>query len=115
MNKDAQMVAIARACGLQLGVDESGKVMGRAKLVLGGNVGHWDEWEPLPDYLNDLNACHEMEKVLTDKQRLTYGNWLVKLCGSWIKALSAEPDKKCEAFLRTIGQWHPSDDRGGAK
>jgi hypothetical protein len=67
----------------------------------------------LPDYYNDLNACHEMEKKLNEKKVWEYRNILMSIVykdltgpsrgsGAVIHATSAQ---RCEAFLRTIGKW----------
>lgn len=80
-----------------------------------------------PDYPNDLNACHEMEKVI-----LTGNDWRVRLerysnqlmttmhatdfgridvafkrdaVGRRYFTVHATARQRCEAFLRTIGQW----------
>lgn len=63
---------------------------------------------PVPDYPNDLNACHEMEKVLNAHQRYLYVNRIAetkyKLDDAWHHA-HATASQRCEAFLRTIGKW----------
>ena len=63
----------------------------------------------LPDYLADLNACHEMEQVLTHDQRIDYMEWLGLSSGehwhkvwAYVQATSAE---RCTAFIRTLGLW----------
>lgn len=78
---------------------------------------HWGETElvesicshqNLPDYLNDLNACHEMEKVLTDDQLEDYADHLHKWVASGsigVAALRATAAQRCEAFLRTLNLW----------
>ena len=67
-----------------------------------------------PNYAADLNACHEFVKTLSDDQRREY---ILRLClgddwrkgeinmQSCIYAESALPKDRCEAYLRTIGQW----------
>lgn len=60
MNKQEQRIAIAKACGKKV-----------RKITY--NRGLATSWvsetnEPIPDYLNDLNAMHEAEKVLDDDQ-----------------------------------------------
>lgn len=55
-----------------------------------------------PNYPSDLNACHEMEKVLTYEQICDYGDWLPKDDWGLIHATAAQ---RAEAFLRTIGKW----------
>lgn len=64
--------------------------------------------DPLPDYLNDLNAMHEAEKVLMQAQDYDYRTeTLPKVCGdsSGLIALTATAAQRAEAFLRTIGKW----------
>ncbi len=63
-----------------------------------------DNTAELPDYLNDLNACHEMEKVMTRDQ--VYEYWVLLSDQSSIprSVLSPAPER-CESFLRTIGKW----------
>ena len=90
MTPDKQRAAIAQACGI---------------------VTH-DHWGPLyrtpqglvrvcPDFLNDLNAMHEAEKVLTADQWHKYD----RLNGwKW----NATATQRAEAFLRTIGKWEES-------
>lgn len=75
-----------------------------------------------PDYLNDLNAVHELEERLDDRQREQYGDLLAtRFCGFhyidyegwdggedpsgffWMAHLTAA--QRCEALLRTIGRW----------
>lgn len=59
----------------------------------------------VPDYPNDLNACHDMESALTEEQWKTY---CVPLGGRntyWSgakKMLHATPLQKCEAFLKAV-------------
>lgn len=118
MKPEAQRIAIAEACGwcgpyserewlLDYG-REGGDVYG--KCVGTQPDGYRDQ---VPDYLSDLNAMHEAEKVLTDAQWGPYCVILNKLscrvqcenthaCGYTIAATSAQ---RAEAFLRTIWKW----------
>jgi hypothetical protein len=57
------------------------------------------------DYLSDLNAMHEAEKVLTDEQDREYRGKLVEVCGSLADALCATAAQRAEAFLRTLNLW----------
>ena len=61
---------------------------------------------PVPDYLNDLNAMHEAEKVLTVQQRgeMTL-NIMHSNCDGYWPQLHATAQQRAEAFLRTIGKW----------
>ena len=112
MTQEAQRVAIAEACG-------------------------WTEIEPctccdgvsrgytptpgaykkhLPDYLNDLNACHKMEKMLTGEQAELFEDELFDIAKAkndvmknplpWrFSVCHATAAQRAEAFLRTIGKW----------
>lgn len=85
-------------------------------------------YHDLPNYPEDLNACHEMEKALTPDQQYNYGELLASLVrkpeleaakregqdeddqfplnGFGHFALATIPAiQRCEAFLRTIGKW----------
>ena len=60
----------------------------------------------LPDYLNDLNAMHEAEKVLWDTgNSMEFTNQLVGIADDHLMCLShATAAQRAEAFLRTIGK-----------
>lgn len=97
MTEEAQRIAIAEACGKSA----------TRKTVFGETV-PTNGWN-LPDYLNDLNAMHEAEKMLTRQQMLTYQEDIWKVShapefASWgyIHATAAQ---RAEAFLRTKGLW----------
>jgi hypothetical protein len=96
MTPEQQRISIAVACGWL-------KVHGHS--VAG-----------IPDYLNDLNAMHEAEKVLTDEiendEFERYCKKLSELCcpikcgGSGCGfTITATASQRAEAFLRTIGKW----------
>ncbi len=59
----------------------------------------------IPDYLNDLNAMHEAEKMLNRESGYHeiggYGLYLVALEHN----ASATARQRAEAFLRAIGRW----------
>jgi hypothetical protein len=61
----------------------------------------------LPDYLNDLNAMHEAEKILANRYWTRYCQYLAELGGGSVRFMSvhATASQKAEAFLRTIGKW----------
>lgn len=71
-----------------------------------------------PDYLNDLNAAHEMEAVLLNEQRRTYVELLIathplhydfrtsddsRMAAYFI--VTATAAQRAEAFLKTLGLW----------
>ena len=72
---------------------------------------HIENSAPLPDYLNDLNAMHEAEKVLTEKgvnPWWTYVDWINRhnlTPFGQSTAAHATAAQRAEAFLRTIGKW----------
>jgi hypothetical protein len=72
--------------------------------------------DQLPDYFNDLNAVHELEKVLTDEQWPEYREELrtiviggIRLVSQWCKTdLHATAAQRAEAFGLTLGLWEAS-------
>jgi len=87
MTPKEQQVAIEEACG-------------------------WTVWScGVPDYLNDLNAMHDAEKMLTADQFEQYRWILWDICKQvrvkdWYRCyLSSTAAQRAEAFLRTIGKW----------
>ena len=77
--------------------------------------GHYHPDNPIgqtkPDYLNDLNACHEMEKVLTEKGVNAWWSYVAFINRHNPRpfgtetAVHATAAQRCEAFLRTLGLW----------
>ena len=110
MNQEQQRIAIAEARGWQevLWSDLdliSPREARERKVYCRNNAQKRCEW--LPDYLNDLNAMHEAEKVLDYNQMNRYQNIelsrFVYTGTTWI--CSATAAQRAEAFLRTIGKW----------
>jgi hypothetical protein len=108
MTPEAQRIAIAEACGWQ-GPHHPENVAGMA--------GWWSQergvwWVnpqgervmigSVPDYLDDLNAMHEAEKVLTDEQKHEYEEWLSH--EYYFPTMTAAA-QRAEAFLRTLNLW----------
>jgi hypothetical protein len=66
----------------------------------------WSEGRP--DYLNDLNACHEFEIGLNVKQQEIYANELYLQIGPWTgrrlhyHLASATAKQKCKAYVLTM-------------
>ena len=71
-----------------------------------------------PDYLNDLNAMHEAEKVLTKANWGGYAAELYRITDAhnhgispnhhWLAVAFSTAAQRAEAFLRTIGKWEES-------
>ena len=93
MKPEAQRIAIAEACGWK--PDKRG---------LGWLSPH-GYYAPEPDYLNDLNAMHEAEKVLNQEQKEDYFFIIFNFYGNWPKAIQATAAQRARAFLRVIGKW----------
>ena len=99
MTPEQQSIAIAEACGW---TDTQ---------IIDGKYGQTD----VPNYLNDLNAMHDAEKVLTSKQKQTYAKSLsdamsdsapTDSCNTvWADTIHATASQRAEAFLCTIGKW----------
>ncbi len=101
MKPHRQRIAIAKACGFKCSEysDELGQLVA----------------EFTPDYLNDLNAMHEAEKVLTYEQAEEFveqlyladqKNNLAENPPPWrFNVASATSAQRAEAFLKTIGKW----------
>ena len=60
--------------------------------------------EGIPDYLNDLNAIHEAEKVLNPSQEQLYFEKLHEVSGS-LAFYRATAAQRAEAFLKTLNLW----------
>jgi len=105
MKKEKQRIAIAEACGWSLNGSSGNAEWPYVKPVNGVA-------KELPDYLNDLNAMHEAEKVLSQPKHSDYichlyyktmglgGN-----IGDWQKLATATAAQRAEAFLKTLNLW----------
>jgi len=111
MTPEQQRIAIAEACGWTLDLKSAIRVDGY-RIEKWGKHPH----EALPDYLNDLNAMHEAEKVLTEDQLSDYGAFLKGKDNETVslytpehreiaKVAMASAAQRAEAFLRTIDKW----------
>lgn len=92
-------------------------------------AGSAPDWGNVPDYLNDLNAMHEAEKVIPQRDRCLYHGKLIKSTGpdgiidlvddygewstsestSFFALIHATAAQRAEAFLRTLGKWVPGE------
>lgn len=63
------------------------------------------EW-CLPNFPEDLNACHEMEKSLSnEQQKRLYVDHLAWLMRKGEFTVMAPARQRAEAFLRCVGKW----------
>lgn len=100
MSPEEQLIAIAEECGYTT-VQPIGNHFYAFKDGGGKRV---------PDYLNDLNACHEMEEMLI-KRGLTrdyYDELVAVTTVDRFYLVHATASQRAEAFLRTIGKWPPA-------
>lgn len=115
MNPEAQRIAIAEACGAKrrlwysashwfLSFDESLPVAIESWSDTEAPRKHW--LHTLPDYLNDLNAMYEAEKMIPKDKRQLYINYLAALIAmDYFLITHASASQRAEAFLRTIGKY----------
>ena len=106
MNPEQQRIAIAEACGWKFipeyyhGEDQPPEF---TTVTPDGRhlCGYY------PDYLNDLNAMHEAEKMLNRESGYHgiggYGLYLVALEHN----VSATASQRAEAYLKTLNLWTP--------
>ena len=122
MTPDKQRTAIAEACGYSaVSFDDRQHVD-----IDGRSILMWTQWMgekhgvriQVPAYVNDLNAMHEAEKVLTPETRPEYLCQLFDaatqgFCGLYpadenYLTHHATAAQRAEAFLRTLGKWEAS-------
>jgi hypothetical protein len=105
MKPEKQRIAVAEACGWTVSANGWW-----SHPTLPDNGGAMPD---APDYLNDLNAMHEAEKVLTQQQRIEYVRDLGyiwtgrndRALPNWWFVHDATAAQRARAFLRTIGKW----------
>lgn len=95
MKAEAQRIAIAEACGWTEISTTRFASDGRLWGVANGHLG------VVPDYLNDLNAMHEAEKILKDYQKNDYAHALhtARTGGRGVFATAAQ---RAHAFYQTL-------------
>lgn len=108
MKPEAQRIAIARACGwINQGETKGVPALSHRWVRPGDSY----VFTALPNYLNDLNAMHEAEKVLTESQKWFYLDLLVPADPLSIpyneqwRFAHATAAQRADAFLRTINLW----------
>jgi hypothetical protein len=110
MSPEQQRIAIAQVCGwtniniqcsnINCGTPPSSKI-GPAICLEG--IWHYT----LPDYLSDLNAMHEAEKILSDEQRYNYMLTLAEITKTtqFRNLISSTAAQRAKAFLKTLNLW----------
>ena len=104
MKPELQQTAIAEACGWKLDLATHKTAIWKGPS--GEMCGHG---QYPPDYLNDLNAVHEAEKVLNFQQRSEFTSRLSSMVSHGFDFCHATATQRAEAFLRTLGLWIEED------
>ena len=104
MTPEQQRIAIAEACGWELRPYGDMLVWYNPK-GYACPVERDHRNKCLPNYLNDLNAMHDAEKVLTSEQVTSYVYLLELMNERWATPAFATAAQRAEAFLCTIGKW----------
>ena len=107
MKPEEQRIAIAEACGW------TPTPNGHYTMDPAGLGGQFVHPLNLPNYLNDLNAMHEAEKVLiamddgrnAGSTRYLYAANLYNLVPIGQQPITATAAQRAEAFLKTLNLW----------
>lgn len=107
MTTDEQRIAIAQACGWSYIFRPSEfELLGKHEPESMGR-----DYLDVPNYLNDLNAMHEAEKILREKGVwLAYKEHLDLICfraGPECDPYHATAVQRAEAFLRALNLYTP--------
>lgn len=115
MNEEQKRIKIAEAVGEWIpSTISKGKWCHKSNysMALNGAYSVWVGKDSLPNYFNDLNACHEMERSLTDPQHLLFRKvlWDIviqdKTDAEWDRCwISATASQRAEAFGKTLNLW----------
>ena len=103
MSPEQQRICIAKACGWTFQ-----PMMGPLDFPWMTPSKKWEDRQANPpDYLSDLNAMHEAEKVIrSDKKKWNiYYCHLCKMNGGFRNCMHATAAQRAEAFLRATGKW----------
>lgn len=121
MSPELQRIRIAEACGwtdIHRALASCEDIFPAERVFVGISKGS-TVYRRLPDFLADLNAMHEAEKVLTREQAYDYAGSLgfTVACERRDKRpngpesywpIHATAAQRAEAFLRTLGKWEDS-------
>ncbi len=110
MDKIKQKLALAEIHGWSQVHDANSIVLGGCWVGYPPSGQIIGQYEYLPDYLNDLNVVHEIEKLLDASQWLDYSIYLggcVEDPGveDWKRICHATAAEKCEILLKVFNKW----------
>jgi len=74
----------------------------KVAVLCGWDVAEYTFLTGVPDYLNDLNAMHEAEKMLTKEQHDDFCDMLIVTAPKDGEAYSATAAQRAEAFALTM-------------
>jgi|APGre2960657404_1045060.scaffolds.fasta_scaffold25660_3 hypothetical protein len=107
MTDEQMRIAIAEACGWRPYKPITHD--GRPLLMIPPKMSNKEGWlEAIPDYLNDLNAMHEAEKVLTEKGVNAWWAYVAHINRNnptpfrAESAVHATARQRAEAFIKTL-------------
>jgi len=112
MDEQEQRIKIAEACGWDCDPEVAREWLTRGQhCIAPSNVPmRWPYKEgdtvskhTIPGYLNDLNACNEMEKTLDPLELTKYKERMRLFYGQ--AAVFATAKQRCEAFLKVLSLW----------
>ena len=118
MTPAEQNIAIAEACGWKRD-NKVNEWLRPSRSHIPQFHSSWFGIDQLPNYLSDLNAMHEAEKVLIGPQAILYERMLENMVraqartqpgdryprAATICSWHATAAQRAEAFLKTIGKW----------
>ena len=105
MSPEKQRIAIATACGWT-DIRRQNLYAGDRDLYGNRRIGGEKHRNRLPDYLGDLNAMHEAQKVLKGGMRSKYDAELTLICSRDYNFIwESTAPQLSEAFLRALGLW----------
>ena len=98
LTDEEKRVKVAELCGYTCRIKSEGSVIGVPK---DADSAFW--MLEVPDYLNDLNAMHEVENEMTKNNALQYQYHLAQLLPATIWNLTrATAAQRAEAFVLTM-------------
>lgn len=94
-----QRIKVAELCGFT-NIGESNLDI---EFCLWGISPDTKQWKEIPEYLSDLNAMHEAEKMLQDDKQEIYAGNIIITCGfQGYKIAHATAAQRAEAFVLTM-------------
>ena len=104
LSPEEQRSKVAELCGWQ---HFRNSALGTEQVLAGNPNVDEGKWElPVPDYLNDLNAMHEVELAMTEPQKWDHDRQLAHIAGNTHNVISATAAQRAEAFALVMENEH---------